>query len=60
LMGSERQGLSPEHFRLCDGVVSIPMVGSADSLNLAVATAIVLYEVYNQRRTDGSVLGGTQ
>jgi len=60
LMGSERQGLSPEHIRLCDGVVSIPMVGSADSLNLAVATAVVLYEVYNQRRTDGSVRGGTR
>lgn len=50
LMGSERQGLSPQHLRLCDQVVRIPMQGRSDSLNLAVATAVVLYEVYNQRR----------
>lgn len=50
LMGSERQGLSEVHIRLCDGMVSIPMVGRSDSLNLAVSTAVVLYEVFNQRR----------
>ncbi|HMD89829.1 MAG TPA: hypothetical protein VKF38_11760 [Anaerolineaceae bacterium] len=31
-------------------MVSIPMVGQSDSLNLAVATAVVLYEIFNQRR----------
>jgi TrmH family RNA methyltransferase len=50
LMGSERQGLQPHHLALCDGVVSIPMRGESDSLNLAVATAVVLYEILNQRR----------
>lgn len=50
LMGSERQGLQQRHLRLCDEVVSIPMRGSSDSLNLAVATGVVLYEVHNQRR----------
>jgi TrmH family RNA methyltransferase len=50
LMGSERQGLQPAHLALCDEVVSIPMTGKSDSLNLAVATAVVLYEIYNQRR----------
>ncbi len=50
LMGSERQGLSEEHLALCDAVVSIPMLGKSDSLNLAVATAVVLYEILNQRR----------
>ena len=50
LMGSERQGLLEKHLLLCDEVVSIPMVGRSDSLNLAVATAVVLYEVLNQRR----------
>lgn len=49
-MGSERQGLSERHLALCDEVVSIPMLGAADSLNLAVATAVVLYEILNQRR----------
>ncbi len=50
LMGSERQGLKEQHLRLCDAVVSIPMQGKSDSLNLAVATAVVLYEIFNQRR----------
>lgn len=49
LMGSERQGLQPEHLRLCQAVVRIPMQGRSDSLNLAVATALVLYEAYHQR-----------
>ena len=52
LMGSERQGLQPQHLALCDQVVSIPMLGKSDSLNLAVATAVVLYEVLNQRRQE--------
>jgi TrmH family RNA methyltransferase len=50
LMGSERQGLSEEALDLCHSVVSIPMAGRSDSLNLAVATAVVLYEVFNYRR----------
>ncbi|HTX78633.1 MAG TPA: RNA methyltransferase, partial [Longilinea sp.] len=48
LMGSERQGLTENHIALCDDVVKIPMVGRSDSLNLAVATAVVLYEIFNQ------------
>jgi RNA methyltransferase, TrmH family len=50
LMGSERMGLSEEHMRACDQMVSIPMVGRSDSLNLAVAAGIMLYEIYNQYR----------
>ncbi|HPH96164.1 MAG TPA: RNA methyltransferase [Anaerolineaceae bacterium] len=50
LMGSERQGLLPQHLALCDAVLRIPMTGRSDSLNLAVATAVVLYEIYNHRR----------
>ena len=50
LMGSERHGLMEGHLRLCDNVVRIPMVGRSDSLNLAVSTAVVLYEVFNQRQ----------
>ncbi len=53
LMGSERQGLSSEQQALCDLVVRIPMVGRSDSLNLAVATGVMLYEVFNQNRTIG-------
>ncbi|MDP8908882.1 MAG: RNA methyltransferase [Chloroflexota bacterium] len=48
LMGSEREGLSPTLQALADDMVRIPMVGRGDSLNLAVATAVVLYEIFNQ------------
>ncbi|HPO59281.1 MAG TPA: RNA methyltransferase [Anaerolineaceae bacterium] len=50
LMGSERLGLLEHHLALCDEVLRIPMVGRSDSLNLAVATGILLYEIFNQRR----------
>ncbi|MHB8135329.1 MAG: TrmH family RNA methyltransferase [Anaerolineaceae bacterium] len=48
LMGSEREGLSEELFSVCTSIVRIPMAGKSDSLNLAVATGICLYEIYNQ------------
>lgn len=50
LMGSEQHGLSPEAQALCDSMVRIPMVGRSDSLNLSVATGVILYEIFNQRR----------
>lgn len=50
MMGSEREGLQQKHVQLCDNMVRIPMVGKSDSLNMAVASAVVLYEIYNQRR----------
>lgn len=49
-MGGERKGLSEERQRLCDDLVRIPMVGRSDSLNLAVATGVLLYEIFNQYR----------
>ena len=49
LLGSERQGLSDAQRALCDTIVRIPMVGGCDSLNLAAAGAVLLYEVWNQR-----------
>lgn len=48
LMGSERVGLTDEKQAICDQVVRIPMVGTSDSLNLAVATSVVLYEIFHQ------------
>ena len=50
LMGSEREGLSAEQQAVCDLVVRIPMVGRSDSLNLAVATGVMLYELYARWR----------
>ncbi len=50
IMGSEREGLTQALTNLCDVCVTIPMVGHVDSMNLAEATAITLYEIFNQRR----------
>lgn len=50
LMGSERQGLSDNYLALCSQVISIPMLGRSDSLNLGVAAGVVLYEIYNHTR----------
>ncbi|HEY7123266.1 MAG TPA: RNA methyltransferase [Ktedonobacterales bacterium] len=50
LMGDERKGLPPDLQALCDHLVRIPMVGSPDSLNVAVATGVMLYEIFHQRR----------
>jgi TrmH family RNA methyltransferase len=49
LMGSERQGLPTVLMEIAHTLVRIPMAGTADSLNLAVATSLVLYEARNQR-----------
>lgn len=45
LMGSERQGLAPDHMALCEKVIRLPMLGRATSLNLAVSAGIFLYEM---------------
>jgi len=50
-LGSERIGLSPEQQAVCDLVVRIPMAGRCDSHHVAVAAAIVLYEVLNRRES---------
>ena len=43
LMGNEQQGLTPQMAELCDVNVKIPMRGRADSLNLSVATGVMIY-----------------
>lgn len=52
LMGSERLGLTEKQQGACDRVVRIPMIGTGDSLNLGVATSIVLYEMFQQHRAE--------
>ena len=49
IMGSEDIGISGEYLRLCTDAVKIPMVGKIASLNVSVATGVVLYEVIRQR-----------
>lgn len=50
VLGNETHGLSHAWREACDARVSIPMTGSASSLNVAVAASIALYEVARQRR----------
>ena len=50
LTGNEAQGLPQEYASACDLLVKIPMLGRADSLNAAVATAVLAYEVLAQQR----------
>ncbi|EJF80384.1 TrmH family RNA methyltransferase [Bartonella doshiae] len=45
LMGNEKQGLPDILANCCDQLARIPQSGKADSLNLAIATAIMLYEI---------------
>ncbi|MEX1071700.1 MAG: RNA methyltransferase [Anaerolineales bacterium] len=45
LLGSEREGLSPEQLAICESVVGLPMRGRVTSLNLSVAAGILLYEL---------------
>ncbi|WP_130797313.1 RNA methyltransferase [Streptomyces otsuchiensis] len=48
-VGNETSGLSPAWRELCDETVSIPMTGSASSLNASNAASVVLYEAARQR-----------
>jgi 23S rRNA (guanosine2251-2'-O)-methyltransferase len=51
ILGSEGAGIRPLIRRECDFLVSIPMRGKIGSLNVAVAGAVFLYEVFRQKRT---------
>ena len=49
MMGGELLGLSDEALALADQRISIPMVGMAQSFNVSVATALLLFEAFRQR-----------
>ena len=50
VVGNESQGLPEAYEADCDLLVKMPMMGKADSLNAAVATSVMAYEVLNQLR----------
>jgi RNA methyltransferase, TrmH family len=50
MIGNEANGLSDEISKLSDKYIKIPMAGNVESLNAAIAAAILMYEVYKQRR----------
>ena len=49
MMGAEDTGLSPALLEVSDHRCRIPMQGAADSLNVSVAAAILVYEALRQR-----------
>lgn len=49
IMGSEEDGISPEYLKLADAHAKIPLLGEIGSLNVSVATGILLYEAVRQR-----------
>jgi TrmH family RNA methyltransferase len=49
VMGSEADGLTPPWRAAAHALVTIPMLGAMDSLNLSVSTALLLYEAVRQR-----------
>jgi 23S rRNA (guanosine2251-2'-O)-methyltransferase len=49
IMGSEERGVFPGLIKISDEKFSIPMAGSFESLNVSVATGIILYEAMQQR-----------
>jgi 23S rRNA (guanosine2251-2'-O)-methyltransferase len=53
VMGSEGKGLRRLTREACDELVSIPMQGSVESLNISVAAAVCLYEVRRQQKDTG-------
>ena len=50
VVGSEGQGMARLVKERCDEIVTIPMRGSITSLNVSVATGVILYETLRQRR----------
>ena len=54
VIGGEGKGLRPVLKKLCDGLVSIPMIGPIDSLNASVAAGVLFYEVVRQRAAQAS------
>ena len=50
VMGGEEKGIYPALLKICDDQFQIPMTGDFDSLNVSVATGIILYEAMKQRQ----------
>lgn len=49
VMGAEDFGISPENLRVCDELISIPINGTIQSLNVSVAAGVLIYEALKQR-----------
>lgn len=54
VVGNEHEGVSLEAAHLADGILQIPMFGMIQSLNVSVATAVILFEAVRQRIAAGN------
>jgi TrmH family RNA methyltransferase len=59
VVGSEQYGLSDGWLRAASDRARIPMAGSADSLNAAMAAGVVLFEAVRQRSANANEAAGT-
>jgi 23S rRNA (guanosine2251-2'-O)-methyltransferase len=50
VMGAEDTGVSTENLRICDEIVKIPLFGTIGSLNVSVATSVLVYEGIRQKQ----------
>ena len=50
IVGSEEDGVSEEYLKLTDERVRIPLLGEIESLNVSVASGVILYEILRQRK----------
>ncbi len=50
VMGGEDMGVAMDNLRICDEMVSIPILGNIASLNVSAAAAVLMYEVVRQRK----------
>jgi 23S rRNA (guanosine2251-2'-O)-methyltransferase len=50
VIGAEEKGMRRLTREQCDFLVKLPMLGTVESLNLSVATGVLLYEVLRQRQ----------
>jgi len=48
LLGSEREGLTPEQCAVCERILRLPMRGKVTSLNLAVAAGVLMYSMLDR------------
>jgi tRNA (guanosine-2'-O-)-methyltransferase len=63
VFGEEHNGLSERAKELADGLFNIPQSGATQSLNISVAAAVSMYEIFRQKRMagqDGSTLSEEQ
>jgi RNA methyltransferase, TrmH family len=54
VLGNEANGVSPALQRACGGAISIPIAGAAESLNVAMASTVLLFEAARRRRAASS------